>query len=74
MDKKKETPHEKFIRIASSRTQKIIDMVRLLGNCSNKYVYEYSEEEVDKIFLTIEKELQSAHDKFKEQRKTKFKL
>lgn len=62
---KLETAEEKFKRIASARTQKIIDMVNLLGNCSNTYTYEYTEEEVNKIFSTIEKELQINKDKFK---------
>lgn len=62
---KLETAEEKFKRIASARTQKIIDMVHLLGNCSNTYTYEYTEEEVNKIFSTIEKELQINKNKFK---------
>lgn len=61
---KTETPNEKFIRIAESRTQKIIDMLRLLGNCSNPYVYEYSKKDVEKIFSAIEYELNMAKKKF----------
>lgn len=61
---KNETPNEKFKRIASSRTQKIIDMLDLLGNCSNRYVYEYSEEEVNKIFNAIETELKITKERF----------
>lgn len=38
--KEKETNRERFIRIAESRTQKIIDMIELLGNCSNQYNYD----------------------------------
>ena len=39
--KKKETKREKFVRMAEARTIKIISMVRLLGNCSNRLAYEY---------------------------------
>lgn len=76
MTEKKETPSEKFIRLAEARTQKIIDMIRLLGNCSNPYVYEYSEDDVEKIFLAIENELKAARKKFGETNdgKDKFKL
>ncbi len=76
MSSKNETPNEKFKRIASSRTQKIIDMIELLGNCSNTYVYEYSDEEVKKIFDAIETELKLAKEKYKGGRrsKEKFKL
>jgi uncharacterized protein (DUF433 family) len=63
---KSETPNEKFIRIAEARTQKIIDMLRLLGNCSNSYVYEYSMSDVEKIFTAIEYELNMTKKKFGE--------
>lgn len=76
MSEKKESPSEKFIRLAEARTQKIIDMIRLLGNCSNPYVYEYSEDDVEKIFSAIENELKVARKKFGESNdgKDKFKL
>ena len=61
---KPETNREKFIRIAEARTQKIIDTIRLLGNCSNSYVYEYTSKDVDKIFSAIENELKVAKSKF----------
>lgn len=70
---KEETPNEKFKRIASARTQKIIDMIELLGNCSNKYVYEYSEEDVKKIFDAIDTELKIVKDKYKVQGNVKSK-
>ena len=59
-----ETKRERFVRLAEKRTNKIIDMLRLLGNLSNKGNYEYSEEDIRKIFNTLEKELKSAKDKF----------
>lgn len=62
----KETKQERFVRIAEARTNKIIDMIRLLGNCSNKANYTYTEEEVKKIFSAIEAELKSAKNKFAE--------
>ena len=71
---KKETPNEKLKRIASARTQKIISMIELLGNCSNNYVYEYSQEEVNKIFNAIETELRITKEKFKGNGKSKEKF
>ena len=41
-----ESKKERFVRIAEARTNKIIDMIRLLGNCSSKATYEYSKEEL----------------------------
>lgn len=74
MENKRETPNEKFKRIATARTQKIIDMIELLGNCSNTYVYEYSEEEVKKIFDAIDAELKIAKEKYKGNGRSKEKF
>ena len=66
---------ERFIRIAENRTNKILDDLRLLGNCANRSIYEYSEEDVKKIFLIIEQELKKIKSKFTDvERKNKFKL
>jgi hypothetical protein len=35
-EKANETKSERFIRIAEARTNKIVEMVRLLGSCSSK--------------------------------------
>lgn len=63
-EREKESKHERFVRIAEARTNKMIDLIRLLGNCSSKTNYEYSEEEIRRIFSTIEKELRNARSKF----------
>lgn len=59
-----ETKREKFVRLVEARTNKIISMVRLLGNCSNKANYDYTETDIQKIFTTLEKELKLAKMKF----------
>lgn len=61
---KQETKREKFVRLAEARTNKIIDMIQLLGNCSNANVYDYTSEDIDKIFSAIESELKEAKKKF----------
>ena len=63
----KETKRERFIRLAEARTNKILDMMRLLGNCSSTTNYEYTDEDVKKIFNAIEKELKITKAKFMEQ-------
>ena len=60
----KETKRERFVRIAEARTNKILDMIKLLGNCSNKTNYEYTEDDVKKIFGAIEHELKNSRAKF----------
>ena len=59
-----ETKRERFVRIVENRMNKIIDMMRLLGNCANKANYDYSEADVQKIFNTLEKELKAAKIKY----------
>ena len=60
----KETKRECFVRLAEARTNKILDMMKLLGNCSNKSNYDYTDEDVKKIFGAIEKELKNTKAKF----------
>lgn len=59
-----ETKRDKFVRLAEARTNKIIDMIRLLGNCSNRSNYDYTDADIQKIFSTIEKELKNTKTKF----------
>lgn len=71
-----ETKSDKFKRIASNRTQKILDNLRILGNCANKGVYEYNDEQVNKIFQTIDREIKRVKDLFKKDaiKENKFSL
>ena len=72
-----ETKRDKFIRITEARTNKIISMVQLLGNCSNQGQYEYSQKDVNKIFNAIQTELDAAKKRFNmqdSQKGSKFKL
>ena len=70
---KNETKENKFKRIASARTLRILNDVRLLGNCSNTGVYSYGEDDVNKIFFAIEKELRRVKTLFNKS-ETKFSL
>lgn len=75
--KNKESRREKFVRIAESRTNKIINMIQLLGNCSNLSQYEYTQKDVDKIFKAIQMELDESKKRFSRQdsqKGTKFTL
>lgn len=60
----KETKRDRFVRIAEARTNKILEMMKLLGNCSSKSNYDYTEEDVKKIFNALEKELKNTKNKF----------
>ena len=65
--KNEETKRDKFVRIAEARTNKIINMIQLLGNCSNQSLYEYSQKDVNKIFNAIQAELDDAKKRYSKQ-------
>lgn len=64
MNDKQETKRDRFIRLAEARTNKIIDMLQLLGNCSNSSVYDYTSQDVEKIFAAIESEVRESKKQF----------
>ena len=68
-----ESRSEKFKRVASKRTIELLEKIRILGNCSNKSTYEYTEEDVIKIFKSLEKQLETMKAKFSN-KKSKFSL
>lgn len=59
-----ETKRERFVRLAEARTNKILEMMRLLGNCSSKSNYEYTDDDVRQIFSALEKELKNTKNRF----------
>ncbi len=60
----KESKRDRFVRIAEARTNKILDMLRLLGNCSSKSNYEYTDKDIKKIFSTLEREIKDTKNRF----------
>lgn len=65
---------ERFTVLAENRTNNIINGLRILSNCTNKALYEYTNEEIDKIFKAIEEALVEAKMQFKDKKKEKFRL
>lgn len=59
-----ETKRDRFVRIVENRTNKILDMLRLLANCANKSNYEYDDDDIKQIFAAIEKEVKSTKNAF----------
>ena len=71
---KSETPEERFKRLATLRTNAVLEKLRLLGNLSNKQVYRYSEEDLDRVFSAINKQTREVRAKFKPGKQQGFKL
>jgi len=59
-----ENKHDNFRRICQPRVQKAAKAISLIGNCSDSARYEYSREEVDKMFNYLQKSLDDARAKF----------
>ncbi|MEK6656706.1 MAG: hypothetical protein AABY58_04620 [Nitrospirota bacterium] len=69
-----ETKSERFKRLAAKRTNELLEKIRIIGNCSNKSSYEYTEEEVNKIFSEIDKQLKLTKAKFLAGKRERFRL
>ena len=62
---------DNFRRLAEARTNKILDMIALLGNLSNKSHYEYSPEQVDAMFQAIQQALDEQKERFEDKPATR---
>ena len=69
-----ETPEERFKRIDTVRTNAVLDRLRILGNLRNMQIYSYSEEDIERIFSAINKQIREVRAKFNSHKQEKFKL
>ena len=60
----KESKSDMFTRVARPRVEKVLKSLRILGNCSNRSIYEYNQEQIDKMFNTINEAMLSTEQKF----------
>ncbi len=66
---------DNFKRLAAARTNEVLKRLKILGNCSNRSHYDYTEEEVSRIFSEIERKTKETKSKFTFSNKDyKFKL
>jgi hypothetical protein len=69
------TKAAKFKEIAERRTTRVLDALRLLGQCSNPRTYDYDTVQVAKIFREIRRALKDTELKFnKNKEKIRFRL
>ena len=64
-----ETRAEKFLRIAPSRIDKVIHSLDILGNLAGSS-YEYTPEQVEKMFAAIQTKMDSTKSRFEREKKT----
>ena len=63
-EKPKESKAEKFVRLAEQRTDKALKAISNLAGLANTGSYEYTSEQAEYIFSTLEKTLQEVKKKF----------
>jgi DNA repair photolyase len=71
---KGETKEQRFKRIAEKRVQRVLDSIRSLSNSSNKRMYEWKDEQLQKIWTAIDKELQKCKASFENAKPEEFRL
>ena len=59
-----ETKNEKFMRLAEYRVNKLMTAIASLDKLHNRSSYDYSEEQVNMMFSTIEEQLAQAKSHF----------
>lgn len=62
---------QNFKRIAENRINKIVDSISKLHNLSNSSFYEYTDDQIDKMFDIIQKELDRQKEEFKKKGKNR---
>jgi len=72
----KRAKSEAFRRIAERRTERVLQSLRLLGQCSNRRSYEYNDEQIAKIFREIRNAVRHAEKSFhrNDKKNTYFRL
>lgn len=68
------SPRDRFKRLATLRTNAVLTRLKVLGNCANRHNYEYTEDEVNKIFSEIDRKLKEVKSKFQFSREGDFRL
>lgn len=65
----REEDRSKFVKLASARVTKALKDIQLIGNLSNRSNYDYTDEDVSKIFKALQDEITSCRRKFEQSRK-----
>lgn len=64
VNKISDNKRERFKRLGEYRTNEVLKRLKVLGNCANRSAYYYTEDEINKIFIEIDKMARSVKAKF----------
>lgn len=74
----REEDRGKFVKLASARVSKALKDIQLIGNLANRSNYDYTDEDVTKIFKALNEEIAACKKRFELSNKkggtTKFTL
>jgi len=70
--KSQESKRQKFVRLATKRTNLVIKKLEVLGKLSNRGNYEYRDEDIERIFVAIQEKMDEVRDMFKGKSPTKM--
>jgi CHASE1-domain containing sensor protein len=59
-----EHKRERFVKLAEARTNKALKDIQLIGNLSNSNAYDYSDEDVRKMFKALQDGLERSKQRF----------
>lgn len=71
-DQQKLSKSERFLKYAGGRTSQALRAIENLGNCANVQNYEYSEDQVRKIFDELKRVTAETEAKFQPKTRAKF--
>lgn len=70
-----ETKAQAFVRLGNPRVNAVLEKLRILGNLSSRSQYDYTPEQVDRVFARIRDEVDAVEQKFRgKQDKEEFSL
>lgn len=69
-----ESKRQRFQRLAKLRGERALRDVQLLGNLSNRNNYEYSDQDVRKLFSILDDELKTAKSRFASKKKREIRF
>jgi hypothetical protein len=65
----RESDRAKFTKLASARVSKALKDIQLIGNLSNRSNYDYTDEDIVKIFKALSEELSASRHRFETAKK-----
>ena len=60
----RKTDRQKFVQLAEARVNKTLKDMQLIGNLSNRSNYDYTDEDVERIFKALNQEIAACKKRF----------